>query len=161
MKRPQVSLRKVARERVVSNLGEAYQRHQVKNEYMIGKSEQTGAYIEGGNLKLGQSKYLPVSEVFTDVEIQESIAIIKMVHEYYFPAVEGDQPQAQAKAEEEKKEEAKVDENAKKEEEKKDDPKSVEVTFKFPKEESSVISKMQITLGDKTIEAKVEDKEKA
>ena len=57
---------------------------------MIGKSEQTGAYIEGGNLKLGQSKYLPVSEVFTDVEVQESIAVIKMVHEYYFPAVEGD-----------------------------------------------------------------------
>ena len=41
------------------------------------------------------------------------------------------------------------------------DNKSVEVTFKFPKEESSVISKMLITLGDKTIEAKVEEKEKA
>lgn len=68
-----------------------------------------------------------------------------MVHEYYFPAVEGSAPQEEAK------------EGA----EKKGDDKSVEVTFKFPKEENSVISKMQITLGDKTIEAKVMEKEKA
>ena len=59
------------------------------------------------------------------------------------------------------KEESKDGEEAKKDGDKKEDEKSVEVTFKFPKEENSVISKMQITLGDKTIEAKVEDKDKA
>ena len=45
------------------------------------------------------------------------------------------------------------------EEEAKGNP--IEITYRFPKEENSVISKMKITVGDKVIEAKVTDKEEA
>ena len=37
----------------------------------------------------------------------------------------------------------------------------IEVTFQFPKESNSVISKMIVSLEDKTIEAKVMEVEKA
>jgi len=37
----------------------------------------------------------------------------------------------------------------------------IEVTFQFPKEADSVISKMQLTVGNKTIQAKVMENEKA
>ena len=106
---------------------------------------------------MGQSKYLPISEIFTDVQIQESVAVIKMVHEYYFPDVQEVNPQANQKDKEESKEES----EAAGDKDKVEEAKSVEVTFKFPKEENSVISKMLITIGDKTIEAKVMEKEKA
>ena len=56
---------------------------------------------------MGSSKYLPISEVFTDVEIQESIAVIKLVHEYYFPAVAQSHPQT--KPDVDPKEEVKVE----------------------------------------------------
>ena len=36
--------------------------------------------------------------------------------------------------------------------------KPIEVTFKFPKEPTSVIAKMSVTVGDKTIDAKVMEK---
>ena len=53
----------------------------------------------------------------------------------------------------------KVEEKKEMKEEKKEDAegpnKPIEVTFKFPKEESQVVSRVMITLGDKTIEAKV------
>ena len=39
--------------------------------------------------------------------------------------------------------------------------KPIEVTFKFPKEPKTVISKVMITVGDKTISAKVMEKEQA
>lgn len=35
---------------------------------------------------------------------------------------------------------------------------SIEVSFKFPKTENTVLSKLLITVGEKTIEAKVMDK---
>jgi len=38
---------------------------------------------------------------------------------------------------------------------------AIEVTFQFPKEADSVISKMQLTVGTKTIQAKVMENEKA
>ena len=37
----------------------------------------------------------------------------------------------------------------------------MDFTFKFPKEKDTVISKMLITIGDKTIEMKVKEKNKA
>ena len=39
--------------------------------------------------------------------------------------------------------------------------KPIEVTFQFPKEPTSVISKMVVTLDDKTVEARVMEKEKS
>lgn len=41
----------------------------------------------------------------------------------------------------------------------KDSP--IELEFKFPKEEKSLVSRMVITIDDKTIEAKILEKEKA
>jgi len=43
----------------------------------------------------------------------------------------------------------------------KNDAKPIEIVYKFPKKEEEVISKMTITVGDKTIEGKIMEKEKA
>ena len=37
----------------------------------------------------------------------------------------------------------------------------IELKFEFPKEEKSLVSSMDITIGDKTIQAKIMEKEKA
>lgn len=37
----------------------------------------------------------------------------------------------------------------------------IEVTFQFPKEKKSIISKMQLTVGNKTVNAKIMENEKA
>ena len=37
----------------------------------------------------------------------------------------------------------------------------IELEYHFPKEEKSIVSKMVISIGDKTIEAKILEKEKA
>ncbi len=42
-----------------------------------------------------------------------------------------------------------------------DEKKPIDLTFKFPKEKDTVISKMSITIGDKTIEAKVTEQDTA
>ena len=39
--------------------------------------------------------------------------------------------------------------------------KPIEVTFRFPKEATSVVSKMSVTVGEKTVEAKVMEKKEA
>lgn len=39
--------------------------------------------------------------------------------------------------------------------------KPINLTFKFPREKTTVISKMLVTIGDNTIEAKVMDEDKA
>lgn len=82
--------------------------------------------------------FLPLESIDINVEIQESIATIKMIQVYENP--NRDEPQ---------------DAN--------DEPKAkpIDVVFKFPKEKNSLISKMIITVDDRTIEAKVEGKGKA
>ena len=37
----------------------------------------------------------------------------------------------------------------------------IELSFQFPKEKNSLVSKMEVTIEDKTIEAKILEKEKA
>lgn len=39
--------------------------------------------------------------------------------------------------------------------------KSLEVSFKFPKVETAVISKMSVTIGEKTVDAKIMEKKEA
>ena len=51
--------------------------------------------------------------------------------------------------------------NVNPQEESKGDEKPIEVNYRFPKKDEDVISAMKITVGDKTIEAKVMEKEKA
>lgn len=77
-----------------------------------------------------------MKEVFCDVEIQESFAIINLVQEFYNPL--GD-----IKSQEEEKDSDKT----------KSSGSPIEVAFKFPKEDSNVISKMTVVLDEKRIEA--------
>jgi hypothetical protein len=75
---------------------------------------------------------LPLIEVSVEAEINDSIALVKIVQEYVNPS--RDEPQDAS-----------------------DEPKGapVNITFKFPREKDVIISKMFITVADKTIEAKV------
>lgn len=53
---------------------------------MAGIGDQTGVQIiEGPGNAGGEVKFLPLKEVFIDVEIQESIAVMKMIQEYHNP----------------------------------------------------------------------------
>lgn len=83
-------------------------------------------------------EFLPLANVDVKVEISEGIAMVKITQEYQNPI--RDEPQDAA-------------------EEPKGRP--IDITYKFPKEADVVISKMTITVGDKTIEAKIEGEEKA
>ena len=77
-----------------------------------------------------------------DVDIRDSVAVIRMTQSYLNPEdptlcqkhkVEGSQSEQAP----------------------------IEVSFKFPKEEKTVISEMKFTVGDKTVETKVMQNEKA
>lgn len=83
-------------------------------------------------LKSKSNGFLPLAELSVDADIIDSIAVIKMIQVYVNPLG------------------AENSENA-----------PIEVTFQFPKEAESVISKMMLTVGSKTIEAKIMENEKA
>jgi hypothetical protein len=96
------------------------------------------ADIFNQQLKQDELEFLPLISVEVKVEINESIAHIIMCQEYENP--NRDEPQDAS-----------------------DEPKGkpINITYKFPKEKDVVISKMLVTVGDKTIEAKIEGEDKA
>ena len=79
--------------------------------------------------------FLPLKELNVQVDIHDSISTIHLTQIFENPSSEAPQEQE-------------VD-------------KPIEVTYQFPKEKASVVSKMQVTVGDKTINTKVMEKEKA
>ena len=98
---------------------------------------QAGMMIKKDNNE-EQTDFLPLTEVNVEAEIIETIAHIKMTQEYENPS--RDEPQDAS-----------------------DEPKGkpINLAFKFPKEKDTLISKMMITIGEKTIEAKIMENEKA
>ena len=82
---------------------------------------------------LAEVKFLPVKDIMADVYIQDSIAIIKMVHEYYNPTHANGV--------------------------KNDD--AIECTFSFPKLANCTISKMIIQIGDQVVQTVIMEKERA
>ena len=96
--------------------------------------------LPNGNpsIKEGEELMLPLKDVKVAVSIHESIALISMTQTFQntgFDSTAGD-----------------------------DDPRnaSIEVTYKFPKIKSAVVSNLKISIGDdRVIEAKIEEKKKA
>jgi hypothetical protein len=82
--------------------------------------------------------FLPLTEVSIEAEINEAIAHVKIIQEYVNP--NRDEPQ-----------------------DAQDEPKGgpITITYKFPKKQDVMISKLLITVGDKTIQAKVMGEEDA
>ena len=83
-----------------------------------------------------ENAFLPLKSVMVNVDIQDSIARVRMTQLYVNPPLD---PQHESQSEN----------------------KPVDMTYQFPKEKDVVISKMTITLNDKTIEAKVCEEEVA
>ena len=79
--------------------------------------------------------FLPLKELNVQVDIHDSISTIHLTQIFENPSSEAPQEQ--------------------------EADKPIEVTYQFPKEKASVVSKMQVTVGDKTINTKVMEKEKA
>ena len=79
--------------------------------------------------------FLPLKELNVQVDIHDSISTIHLTQIFENPRSEAPQEQ--------------------------EADKPIEVTYQFPKEKASVVSKMQVTVGDKTINTKVMEKEKA
>jgi hypothetical protein len=95
----------------------------------------------GMNVK-NSDKFLPLRDMTVNVEIRDSIAIIRLNQIYLNPS----DPIYCEKH---------------KEDGEKSKSTPIEVSFKFPKEDKSIISEMRLTIGDKTVEAMIMQKEKA
>ena len=91
----------------------------------------------------GMIRFLPIKEICTDVHIQDGVAVISMVHQYYNP----DKLNKIADGEE-----AKVGDGG---------AKPLEVCFLFPKQKNSIISQMTIKFGETVVYTKIMEKEKA
>ena len=87
-------------------------------------------------------KFLPLRDMTVDVEIRDSIAIIRLNQSYLNPS----DPIYCEKH---------------KEDGEKSESTPIEVSFKFPKENKSIISEMKLSVGEKTVEAKIMQNEKA
>ena len=87
-------------------------------------------------------KFLPLRDMTVNVEIRDSIAIIRLNQSYLNPS----DPIYCEKH---------------KEDGEKSESTPIEVSFKFPKEDKSIISEMKLTVGEKTVEAKIMQNEKA
>ena len=81
--------------------------------------------------------FLPMKEISVDGSIIDSMATFKITQVYVNPSNQNPQ------------------------EENKEEEKPIEVCFKFPKIDDQIISGMKVTIGDKEIEAKIMEKEKA
>ena len=117
--------------------------NRAKRECQRLKSHQAGIMVrpqnnQNRNQNQDEMDFLPLVSVDVNVEISDSIALISMKQEYENPI--RDEPQDAA-----------------------DEPKGkpIDITFKFPKQKDVVISKMSVTVDDKTIEAKIEAEDKA
>lgn len=78
-----------------------------------------------------------MKEINVDVKIIDSIATFQITQVYVNPSNQN--PQGETNEEE----------------------KPIEVSYKFPKIDEQIISGMKVTIGDKTIEANIMEKEKA
>ena len=88
---------------------------------------------------------MPLQEIGVDVEIVESIALIKLKQRFVNPSSPLECPYLEHRN-------VAQDLPAKT---------PIEVTYKFPKEESTIVSKMFATIGGRQVEAMVMEKEKA
>ena len=80
-----------------------------------------------------------MKEINVDAQICDSMATVKITQVYVNPSSVDPQE---------------MDEN-------KNEEKAIEVSYKFPKIAEQIIAGMMVSIGDKTIEAKIMKKEKA
>lgn len=85
-----------------------------------------------------EDEFLPLVSVDVKAKVHESIAVLSIIQEYENPV--RDEPQDSS-----------------------DEPKGspINISYKFPKEKNTLISKMIITVGDNEIEAKIEGEDEA